>query len=84
MYSFNDHCNNNLPENVDAEYVTSQSMEALWDLVIEPMESKLTDDDKTLISVIGMTLKIVAHKAKCYEDLKQGKFSDESNGHSRN
>ena len=84
MYSFNDHCNNDLPEDVDAEYVTAQSMGALWDLVIQPMESKLTDDDKTLIDVIGMTLKIVARKAKCYEDLKQGKFSNESDGFSRN
>ena len=67
-----------MPEDVDAEYVTEQSMSALWDMVIAPMQDQLTDEDKTLIGVIGITLKLVAHKAKCYEDMQQGKgdFSD--------
>ena len=66
----------NLPEEVDAEYVTSQAMSALWDLCLEPMQDKLSDDDRSLISVIGVTLKLVAHKAKCYEDLEKGNLPD--------
>ena len=31
--------NFDLPEGVDAEYVTNKSMSALWDLVIAPMEA---------------------------------------------
>ncbi|SVD32622.1 uncharacterized protein METZ01_LOCUS385476 [marine metagenome] len=66
------------PENVDAEYVTEQSMSALWDLVIAPMQDQLTDEDKTLIAVIGMTFKLVAHKAKCYEDIQKGNHDKNS------
>jgi len=68
--------NFDLPEGVDAEYVTNKSMSALWDLVIAPMEDKLSDEDKSLISIIGITLKLVAHKAKCYEDLEKGNLPD--------
>ncbi len=64
--------NSELPENVDAEYVTEQSMSALWEMVIDPMQDKLSAEDKSLIGIIGMTLKIVAHKAKCYEDIQKG------------
>ena len=74
---------NNLPFDFDggipnAEDVTEKSMSALWDIVISPMQHQLSDEDKSLISIIGVTLKLVAHKAKCYEDLQQGKgdFSD--------
>ena len=75
---------NNLPfdfndgEQPNAEDVTEQSMSALWDIVISPMQHQLSDEDKSLISIIGITLKLVAHKAKCYEDMQQGKgdFSD--------
>ena len=57
-------------EEIDAEYVTSQAMSALWDMVISPMEENLSDEEKSFIGVIGITLKLVAHKAKCYEDLQ--------------
>lgn len=42
-------------------------MNALYDLVIQPMEDKLTEEDAQVIGLIGMTLKIVAEKAKAYE-----------------
>ena len=74
-----------LPEGVDAEYVTSQSMSALWDLVIAPMQPQLSEEDRTLISIIGVTLKLVAHKAKCYEQLQKGELPDsKENNFSRN
>ena len=63
---------------VDAEYVTEQSMTALWDLVIDPMQHKLSNEDKSLIGIIGVTLKIVAHKAKCYEDMQKGNHDKNS------
>jgi len=43
-------------------------MNALYELVIEPMQDKLTADDAQVISLIGVTLKIVANKAKAYEE----------------
>ena len=70
--------NFNLPENVNAEHVTEQSMSALWEMVIAPMKDQLTDEDKTLIGIIGITLKLVAHKAKCYEDIQKGNHDKNS------
>ena len=51
----------------DAVQITETSMNALYDLVIQPMEDKLTEEDAQVIGLIGMTLKIVAEKAKAYE-----------------
>ena len=63
---------NDFEENLNAEYVTEQSMNALWDIVIAPMESELTEEEQAIISMIGITLKLVARKAKLYEELKEG------------
>ena len=52
----------------DAVQVTETSMNALYELVIEPMQDKLTAEDAQVIGLIGMTLKIVANKAKAYEE----------------
>ena len=65
-----------MPEGVDSEYVTEQSMNALWEMVIEPMEEKLSDEDKSLIGIIGVTLKLVAHKATLYENLQNGTLDE--------
>ena len=75
---FDSEDNYQVPEDVDAEYVTEQSMSALWEMVIDPMQHKLSDKDKSLISIIGITLKIVAHKAKCYEDIQKGNHDKNS------
>ena len=75
----------NFEENLNAENVMNQSMTALWELVIEPMESQLTDEDKAIISMIGLTLKLVAHKAKLYEEFENGNSpTDELPPFSRN
>lgn len=66
----------NSDETVNAEYVTNQGMSALWDLCIEPMQEKLSEEDMTIISLIGMTFKIVAEKASAYERLQQGELND--------
>ena len=66
----------NFDESINAEYVTNQGMSALWDLCIEPMQEKLSEDDMALISIIGMTLKIVAEKASAYEKLQQGELNN--------
>ena len=65
-----------LPEVVDAEYVVSQVMDALWDMVIEPMEQNLNDHDKQLLSLMGVTLKLVAQKARLYEEMSQGNLPE--------
>ena len=75
----------NFDETIDAEYVTNQSMTTLWDLCIEPMQSKLSQEDMAVISLIGLTLKIVAEKASAYEKLQQGELNNpKENDFSRN
>ena len=66
----------NFDETIDAEYVTNQGMIALWDLCIQPMQDKLSQEDMAVISLIGMTLKIVAGKASAYEKLQQGELDN--------
>ena len=75
-----------MPEDIDAEYVMSQGMSAIWEMCIEPMieQGKLSDEDRSLISIIGITFKIVAHKAKCYEDSQEGVSTTTDNDFSRN
>ena len=65
-------------DDVNAEVVVNQSMSYLWDAVIAPMQNQLSDTDKHLIGVIGITLKMVAHKAKCYEDMQKGNHDKNS------
>jgi hypothetical protein len=66
------------PENMTAEDVVNKSMSYLWDTVIAPMQNQLSDTDRQLIAVIGITLKMVAHKAKCYEDMQKGNHDKNS------
>lgn len=75
-----------LPEEVDAEYVMSQGMSAIWDMCVEPMieAGELSDEDTSLISIVGITFKLIAHKAKCYEDLNKGVATTTDNDFSRN
>ena len=78
MYSFEEQ-----PEpQVDAEYITAQAMGAIYEMVIEPMEGKLTEEESEHIGIIGMALKVVAQKAKAYEDMQMGK--GDFSHHSRN
>ena len=67
-----------MAKNMTAEDVVDKSMSALWHMLIAPMQNQLTDEEKTLISVIGVTLKMVAHKAKCYEDIQKGNHDKNS------
>ena len=67
-----------MPEDLNAEDVVNKSMSYLWDAVIAPMQNQLSDTDKQLIGVIGITLKMVAHKAKCYEDMQKGNHDKNS------
>jgi hypothetical protein len=65
-------------DDITAEDAVNKSMSYLWDAVIAPMQNQLSDADKHLIGVIGITLKIVAHKAKCYEDMQKGNHDKNS------
>lgn len=64
---------------LDAETAMATCMAGISDTLIEPAMEKgeLSETDQELLAVIGTTLKIIAEKAKAYEDL-QGN-SDQKN-----
>ena len=82
MYTFNDEFDTD--ELLNTEVVTDKAMDALFGMCIEPMRAKLDEEELQLLSVIGLTLKLVAHKAKLYEDLQKGECTDTDNDFSRN
>ena len=53
----------------DAEVVMEHSMGFLWDVIIEPNTDQLDEDEQTMLGVVGMALKVIAKKAKAYEDM---------------
>ena len=53
----------------DAELIMEHSMGFLWDVIIEPNQDELDEDEQAMLGVVGMALKIIAQKAKAYEDM---------------
>ena len=53
----------------NAEVVMEHSMGFLWDVIIEPNTDQLDEDEHTMLGVVGMALKVIAKKAKAYEDM---------------
>lgn len=53
----------------NAELVMEHSMGFLWDVIIEPNTHQLDEDEQTMLGVVGMALKVIAKKAKAYEDM---------------
>lgn len=56
---------------LDAETAMETCMEGISDTLIEPAMKKgeLSEEDQTLLGIIGTTLQIIAEKAKAYEEL---------------
>jgi hypothetical protein len=56
---------------LDAETAMATCMAGISDTLIEPAMEKgeLDETDQELLAVIGTTLKIIAEKAKAYEEL---------------
>jgi len=60
--------NNELADDVqDAEVVMEASMGFLWDVIIEPNEKELDEEEMVMLSAVGMALRLIAKKAKAYE-----------------
>jgi|TARA_R110000824_G_scaffold131337_2_gene293326 hypothetical protein len=76
MNILDDNPNSDFNEGANADYIVGESMSALWDLVIEPMQSKLSQEEISVISLIGLTLKMVGNKATAYEKLEAGELED--------
>jgi len=57
--------------NLDSETAMETCIDGIANILIEPAMNKgeLTEEDQTLLGIIGTTLKIIAEKAKAYEEL---------------
>jgi hypothetical protein len=68
---------------LDAETAMQACMDGIAVTLLEPAMKKgeLSEDDQTLLGVIGMTMKTIAEKARAFEALQDG--SDHGN-HFRN
>lgn len=69
--------------NLDAESAMETCMDGLAVTLIEPAieRGELSEEDQAFLGIIGTTLKIIAEKAKAYEELEN--LSDKNN-HFRN
>jgi hypothetical protein len=76
MYSLEDL---NSPENevIKADAIMDLAMSQLFEMCIEPMQDELDQEELNAIGVIGLALKAIADKAKCYEEMME-------NGHGSN
>ena len=64
----------NSEESLDAISATAGAMDIVYDLVISPMEGKLSEREAEAIGIAGQCLKIVAQKAYAYEQMRNGEF----------
>jgi len=69
-----------------SDEIMSMAMSELADILIKPMQDKLTQEQDAVIGIIGLTFKIMAEKATALEKMEQGfqgSFTNE-NDFSRN
>jgi len=62
----------------DAELIMDHSMGFLWDVIIEPNQNELDEDELAMLGVVGTALKLIAKKAKAYEDMYEKGQSNEN------
>ena len=66
----NEEDNHELIDDVqDAELIMDHSMGFLWDVIIEPNEKQLDNDELAMLGIVGTALRLIAKKAKAYEDM---------------
>tara|TARA_B100001173_G_scaffold257756_1_gene230245 strand:- start:45 stop:296 length:252 start_codon:yes stop_codon:yes gene_type:complete len=74
--------NNELVDDVqDAELIMDHSMGFLWDVIIEPNQNELDEDELAMLGIVGTALKLIAKKAKAYEDMYE---KGQNNSNSQN
>ena len=52
--------------------VCALAMNEIHDMLIEPMQGKLTPEQDSMLAIIGLTFKIMAEKATQLEKMEQG------------
>ncbi len=69
MYSFNQDPSSDQPKYSDE--IMSMAMSELADILIKPMEDKLTQEQDAILAIIGLTFKVMAEKATALEKMEQ-------------
>ena len=68
--NINENFSDNQPKFSDE--IMSMAMSEIHDILIEPMQGKLTPEQDAVLALIGMTFKIMAEKATALEKMEQG------------
>ena len=55
-----------------SDEIMTMAMGKIHDILIEPMQGKLTPEQDSILAIIGMTFKIMAEKATALEKMEQG------------
>ena len=55
-----------------SDEIMTLAMNEIHDILIEPMQGKLTPEHDMVLALIGMTFKIMAEKATALEKMEQG------------
>jgi hypothetical protein len=68
-----------IKKNYEEEEITnaidanSSAMDLVYNVIIEPFEKELTEEQGIALAIAGSTFKIIAQKAYAYEQLQKGK-----------
>jgi len=70
--------NSNYQENEDLspENVMDQGMNFIFEKLIDPMKGKLNEEDLALISIIGVSFKMIAEQAGAYEKIQSEEYKE--------
>ena len=55
-----------------SDEIMTMAMGEIHDILIEPMQGKLTQEQDAVLAIIGLTFKIMAEKATQLEKMEQG------------
>ena len=59
----------NIDDNVGAKVAMEACMGVISDILLFPNEDLLTEEEASVIAIVGTTLKTIAQKAQAYEDV---------------
>tara|TARA_R110002051_G_scaffold287567_1_gene350275 strand:+ start:126 stop:380 length:255 start_codon:yes stop_codon:yes gene_type:complete len=70
MYSLNQDPSSDQPKYSDE--IMGMAMQEIHNILIEPMQDKLTPQQDSILAIVGLTFKIMAEKATALEKMEQG------------
>ena len=63
-------------EDLSPENVMNQGMNFIFEKLIAPMEGKLDEEDLALISIIGVSFRMIAEQASAYEKIQSEEYKE--------